>query len=246
MSYGTQVFSADGSLLVSEQGRCLHYIGQATYVGTFTLGTGGGTGYIYEINSAAGSPLPFLRRVPGSAETSGVKRVYLHSGTVYRIEVLASANGSTQGVFCFGGLASTAPAESYGHQVFSSTGICLFDSTRKPLALDYSVTLPANMATYSQAAAWATADRGVEAFTSASWPSGDLAFAMRGVGILKQRRAGPGFSRYYSPLISIGSSGARRAEGPLTNAPATSDPVDTIDMVLKEDLLLVVNLSRYL
>jgi len=148
MTYGLQIETDAGKLLISGDAKCMHYLGTASV-------NSDPSALIrrYQI-SASSRPLIFAKIAVG--ETVCVYNVVDAGGGVWTFDVVGTARLSGT-FYCFAALTTESPLDAYGLRTYLSTGQVAFCSTRKPLWLSEVFTFtgaslsPSTMtATYAQ------------------------------------------------------------------------------------------------
>lgn len=126
MSFGLQGFTDAGKLLYTTEGRCLHFLGVASYSGAHTA-------YIarYTITSPA---YPLVLAKMGIGDLLCVASVTNAGGNTWNIDVTGPTRGGAV-LLCYGPLTTEGSLGTFGLRTLTATGQVSFDSTRNPLWL---------------------------------------------------------------------------------------------------------------
>lgn len=122
MSFGSENYTTDGSLLTSSLGKNLHYVGTATLTTTTT------TQASYAIVSV-NEPMVFAR-IPVNSTVC----ISMPTGTSPNWTFNATGTGRLSSTFiCFAALSTESALSTYGMRILTDTGEVSFDSSRFPL-----------------------------------------------------------------------------------------------------------------
>lgn len=213
MSYGFNVIDAAGRLMVDEKAGALHYIGQATYVGT----DGNASFLNFDINSPGGAPLPFIEVTPGAGQQVSITNVYNVSGSTWRVTAIAMVDSK---IHCFAPLAvGSVAVGAWGLQVFDAAGNVKYDTTRKPLAITQSASFPAGSGTVSAGAATDAGAQSLSITLGGSRPAISNSSAFRVLTTNSSTGSPPG--QTFVGVVRVDASALVRKSGPLV---ATSGP----------------------